>query len=79
SYQLQVDGDGVLLTAASRFGAMRGMETLLQLIQNGAQGTTIPYVTIHDHPRLPWRGVLIDTARHFMPVEALKRQIDGIA
>lgn len=79
SYQLQVDGDGVLLTAPSRFGAMRGMETLLQLIQNGAQGTTIPYVTIHDHPRFPWRGVLIDTARHFMPVETLKRQIDGIA
>ncbi|MFW0699379.1 beta-N-acetylhexosaminidase [Pantoea sp. R13S299] len=78
-YQLQVDGNGVLLTAPSRFGAMRGMETLLQLIQNGAQGTTIPYVTIHDHPRFPWRGVLIDTARHFMPVETLKRQIDGIA
>ena len=78
-YQLQVNGDGVLLTAHSRFGAMRGMETLLQLIQNGAQGTTIPYVTIHDHPRFPWRGVLIDTARHFMPVETLKRQIDGIA
>lgn len=79
SYQLQVDGDGVLLTSPSRFGAMRGMETLLQLIQNGAQGTTIPYVTIHDHPRFPWRGVLIDTARHFMPVETLKRQIDGLA
>ena len=78
-YQLQVNGDGVLLTAHSRFGAMRGMETLLQLIQNGEQGTTIPYVTIHDHPRFPWRGVLIDTARHFMPVETLKRQIDGIA
>ncbi|MGJ0480568.1 beta-N-acetylhexosaminidase [Pantoea agglomerans] len=78
-YQLQVDGNGVLLTTPSRFGAMRGMETLLQLIENGAQGTTIPYVTIHDHPRFPWRGVLIDTARHFMPVETLKRQIDGIA
>jgi len=78
-YQLQVDGDGVLLTAPSRFGAMRGMETVLQLIQNSAQGTTIPYITIHDHPRFPWRGVLIDTARHFMPVETLKRQIDGIA
>ncbi|MCT2418597.1 beta-N-acetylhexosaminidase [Pantoea sp. XY16] len=78
-YQLQVNGDGVRLTAPNRFGAMRGMETLLQLIQNGEQGTTIPYVTIHDHPRFPWRGVLIDTARHFMPVETLKRQIDGIA
>jgi len=78
-YHLQVDDDGVLLTAPSRFGAMRGMETLLQLMQNGEQGTTLPYVTIDDYPRFPWRGVLIDSARHFMPVDTLKRQIDGIA
>lgn len=78
-YHLQVDSSGVLLTAPSRFGAMRGMETLLQLIQNGDRGTTLPYVTIDDHPRFPWRGILIDSARHFMPIDTLKRQIDGIA
>jgi len=78
-YHLQIDGSGVLLSAPSRFGAMRGMETLLQLIQNGDRGTTLPYVTIDDQPRFPWRGILIDSARHFMPIETLRRQIDGIA
>lgn len=79
SYQLQVNGDGVLLSANTRFGAMRGMETLLQLIENGDKETAIPYITIHDKPRFPWRGLLIDGARHFMPIETIKRQIDGLA
>ncbi|KTS16277.1 beta-N-acetylhexosaminidase [Pantoea dispersa] len=79
SYHLEVSSSGVLLQAPTRFGAMRGMETLLQLIANTASGTQIPFVTIDDRPRFPWRGVLIDSVRHFLPLETLKRQIDGIA
>ncbi|WP_407575194.1 beta-N-acetylhexosaminidase [Raoultella terrigena] len=79
SYQLKVSGEGVTLRANTRFGALRGMETLLQLIQNGAENTAIPYVTIDDAPRFPWRGLLLDSARHFMPLDAIKRQIDGMA
>ncbi|MEN5018206.1 family 20 glycosylhydrolase [Erwinia sp. Eh17-17] len=75
SYRLVVSADGIVLEAATRFGAMRGMETLLQLVHNGS----VPLVTINDRPRFPWRGILIDSARHFLPVETLKRQIDGIA
>lgn len=75
SYRLVVSADGITLDAATRFGAMRGMETLLQLVHNN----TVPRVTINDRPRFPWRGILIDSARHFMPIETLKRQIDGIA
>ncbi len=75
SYQLKVSTDGIVLEAKTRFGAMRGMETLLQLVHNG----TVPLVTINDYPRFPWRGILIDSARHFLPIETLKRQIDGIA
>ncbi|MEI2630214.1 beta-N-acetylhexosaminidase [Erwinia aphidicola] len=75
SYRLKVNGAGIQLDAETRFGAMRGMETLLQLVHNGA----LPLVTINDRPRFPWRGILIDSARHFLPIETLKRQIDGIA
>lgn len=75
SYRLTVSASGIVLDAATRFGAMRGMETLLQLVRNNR----VPLVAIHDYPRFPWRGILIDSARHFMPVETLKRQIDGIA
>ena len=79
SYQLTVNANGAILKANTRFGALRGMETLLQLVQNGPDGTTIPYVTIDDAPRFPWRGLLLDSARHFMPLAAIKRQIDGMA
>ncbi|HCI9592412.1 TPA: beta-N-acetylhexosaminidase [Klebsiella variicola] len=79
SYQLVVNAEGATLKANTRFGALRGMETLLQLVQNGPDGTTIPYVTIDDAPRFPWRGLLLDSARHFMPLSAIKRQIDGMA
>ncbi|PJX61580.1 beta-N-acetylhexosaminidase, partial [Klebsiella sp. E-Nf3] len=79
SYQLVVNAEGATLKANTRFGALRGMETLLQLVQNGPDGTTIPYVTIDDAPRFPWRGLLLDSARHFMPLPVIKRQIDGMA
>ncbi|MBU9846557.1 beta-N-acetylhexosaminidase [Rahnella ecdela] len=79
SYQLEVTANSVTLTANTRFGAMRGMETLLQLVQNDGENTFIPLVSIHDQPRFAWRGVLLDSARHFLPVSDIKRQLDGMA
>lgn len=79
SYKLTVDASGVNITANTRFGALRAMETLLQLIQNGAENTSLPWVAIEDAPRFPWRGLLLDSARHFIPLDDIKRQIDGMA
>ncbi len=79
SYTLTVDASGVTITANTRFGALRAMETLLQLIQNGAENTSLPWVSIEDAPRFPWRGLLLDSARHFIPLDDIKRQIDGMA
>ncbi|WP_246876546.1 family 20 glycosylhydrolase, partial [Pantoea ananatis] len=78
-YTLTVDASGVDITANTRFGALRAMETLLQLIQNGAENTSLPCDTIEDSPRFPWRGLLLDSARHFIPLPDIKRQIDGMA
>lgn len=79
SYRLSVTAEGIKLTAATRFGAMRGMETVLQLIRPGAEDVSIPYLMIEDSPRFPWRGVLLDSARHFLPVSTILRQLDGMA
>ncbi|EMH4163258.1 beta-N-acetylhexosaminidase [Pluralibacter gergoviae] len=79
SYRLTVDESGARIAANTRFGALHGIETLLQLIQNGPNNTAIPYLTINDSPRFPWRGLLLDSARHFLPVEDIKRQLDGMA
>jgi hexosaminidase len=58
---------------------MRGLQTFLQLMQISPQGFAVPAVSIQDKPRFPWRGLMIDSARHFMPVEVLKRNLDGMA
>lgn len=79
SYTLTIGKQGVVIKADNRFGAMRGMETLLQLLKTDDQGTYFPLVTIKDKPRFAWRGVLLDSARHFIPVGDLKRQLDGMA
>jgi hexosaminidase len=38
-----------------------------------------PTVTVKDQPRFPWRGTLIDVSRHFIPIDVLKRNLDGMA
>jgi len=60
-------------------GVLRGMETFLQLVELDARGFSAPAVRIADRPRFPWRGLLIDVSRHWMPAEVLQRNIDGMA
>jgi hexosaminidase len=79
SYSLEVAPSGAHLRAATVVGAMHGLETLQQLIQADATGFFVPAVTIRDTPRFRWRGLLIDCGRHFIPVDVLKRTLDGMA
>jgi len=58
---------------------MRGLETLLQLLDSDQSGYFFPGVIIEDAPRFTWRGLLIDVSRHFMPLEVIKRNLDGMA
>jgi hexosaminidase len=79
SYQLTVTGAGAQLTAPNPLGIMHGLETFLQLVQVTPGGFAVPAVTIKDQPRFPWRGLLIDVSRHFIPLDILKRNLDGMA
>lgn len=79
SYRLEINDDQAKITAPATVGAMRGLETLLQLLEGDKDGFYFPAVSIDDKPRFPWRGLLIDVARHYQPVEVLKRNIDGMA
>ncbi len=79
SYELSVTDSGAKLTAPTSLGVLRGLQTLLQLVQITPTGFAAPAVTIQDQPRFPWRGMLIDVSRHFIPIDVLKRNIDGMA
>src|SRR5437667_3463224 len=79
SYRLEVTASAAILKAPTTLGAMRGLQTFLQLVRTTPQGFSVPPVVIQDKPRFPWRGLMIDSARHFMPVEVIKRNLDGMA
>jgi len=78
SYVLEVTATGAKLTAPTPLGAMHGLQTFLQLVDVSPAGFAAPAVTIQDKPRFPWRGLMIDSARHFIPLDVLRRNIDGM-
>jgi len=79
SYTLDVDATHATLSAKTDIGALRGMETLLQLVAVSGSGYAIPATHIEDAPRFPWRGLMIDSGRHFMPVPVILRTLDAMA
>ncbi|HEX3661209.1 MAG TPA: family 20 glycosylhydrolase [Acidobacteriaceae bacterium] len=79
SYRLVIDAERVELTAPNPLGILHGLQTLLQLVQQGPNGWVLPEVHIEDRPRFVWRGLMIDVSRHFIPLDALERNIDGMS
>jgi hexosaminidase len=79
SYTLDVTPQQARLSAPTPVGALRGMETFLQLVDLDDKGFGAPAVQIHDQPRFPWRGLMLDVSRHFMPVAVVERNLDGMA
>jgi hexosaminidase len=79
SYELTVADSGAKLAAPTTLGVLRGLQTFLQLVQITPAGFAAPAVTIKDQPRFPWRGLMIDVSRHFIPIDVLKRNVDGMA
>ncbi len=90
-YRLVVNEDNILIGANSAAGLTYGALTLLQLLPPEVFGAgrapkddeeidwMIPCVSVVDTPRFPWRGMHLDVARHFFPVEFVKKYIDLMA
>ena len=78
SYILEVTASGAKLNAATPLGTLHGLQTFLQLVEVSPDGFAAPAITINDKPRFPWRGLMIDSARHFVPLDVLRRNIDGL-
>ncbi|MGA2270658.1 MAG: family 20 glycosylhydrolase [Bryobacteraceae bacterium] len=79
SYQLVVAPGGARLQAATIAGALHGLETFAQLVAPGAEGFQVASIHIEDSPRFPWRGLMLDVSRHWMPVEVVERNLDAMA
>lgn len=79
SYSLHIDSRHAVLTAEDGLGALHGLQTFRQLLQSDPSGYFLPAVDIRDQPRFQWRGLMIDVARHFEPVEVIERNLRGMA
>ena len=78
SYHLKVAATGITLDAQTDVGAMRGLQTLIQWVQPSQGKFVLPAVEIDDTPRFRWRGLLVDSSRHFEPVAVIKRTLDAM-
>ncbi|MEU1187758.1 beta-N-acetylhexosaminidase [Streptomyces sp. NPDC005859] len=87
-YRLVSDRTGVLIEGGSAAGVFWGAQTLRQLLGpeayrraplGGDRTWAVPHVTIEDAPRFPWRGLMLDVARHFMPKDGVLRYLDLMA
>ena len=69
-------------TNKKQIGVLRGLETFAQLVRwlgSGLQYVIGPLpLTIQDKPRFKWRGLMVDTARHFLPIGHIFRTLDGM-
>src|SRR5712691_4750136 len=78
SYTLSITADGANIEARTPLGAMHGLQTFLQLVEVSPDGFAAPAVAIQDKPRFPWRGLMIDVSRHFIPLDILRRNLDAM-
>lgn len=79
AYRLAVAGDGITIEASGPGGALHAVETLLQLAQIGTGHIHVPCAMVEDSPRFRWRGFLLDSARHWMPMDVIRKTLDAMA
>jgi hexosaminidase len=78
SYRLDVSPTGVVLSAPNPLGILHGLQTFLQLVKITPQGFVVDAVTVEDQPRFPWRGLMLDSGRHFMTLAVVRKTLDGM-
>ena len=80
-YTLAVTPQGIRVAAHDDAGLFYGAVTLYQLLTPDAQhgAVQVPALHIVDWPRFAWRGLMLDSARHFQSVDDVKALLDQMA
>lgn len=79
AYRLEVNAQGIRITANTITGLYYGFQTLRQLVVTKDGKKTIAACKIHDYPAYKIRGLMHDVGRNFQSVEQLKMQVDVLA
>ena len=78
AYVLRIQKEGIRIETGGKAGAYHALVTLQQLVLQSGDGK-LPYVTISDSPRFPYRGMMLDCSRHFWSIDELKESIDQLS
>jgi hexosaminidase len=78
AYEISISNQ-INIRASSSIGVMHALESLIQLAEKTQNGVRFAQVRIEDWPRFPWRGMMVDVARHFIPMDVMKRNVDAMA
>jgi len=79
SYEITISDSEISLNAANDIGIIYGLETLLQLLEWDSGQWYFPALRLTDKPRYPWRGLMIDVSRHWIPKSVILRNLDAMA
>jgi len=79
AYRLVVRDSEVRITSESEWGVLHALESFVQLFREDNGHTVVEETFITDFPRFKYRGVLIDTSRHFLPLSVLKAMIGAMS
>ena len=84
TYTLTITGSTATIAAATPYGALHGLNTFVQLADDygpvAQDYLSVPSeMQINDGPRFAWRGLMIDTARHYYPLDFVKHVVDTMA
>jgi|HubBroStandDraft_3_1064219.scaffolds.fasta_scaffold09485_2 hexosaminidase len=81
-YELEVSPHGVAVTAHAAAGLFYGVVTLWQLCSAAPRpdgDPVVPALRIRDLPRFRWRGLMLDSARHFQSPAFIMQYLDWMA
>lgn len=78
-YRLRVDGEGIAIAANRDAGVFYGLQTLDQILPAAGTAAVVQGVEIEDWPAHAWRGIHLDSSRHFFPVATVEKYIDVAA
>jgi hexosaminidase len=79
AYRIAVTPAAITVSASSAAGLFYGATTLWQLVHQSGPNGRIQSMRIDDVPAFSWRGVMLDSVRHFQPPAFVKAVIDRMA
>ena len=76
-YRLAVTPDSISIASGSVNGALYALQSLVQSVASDVNGApALPQLDVKDQPRFSWRGLMMDSCRHMMPVRDIKKILD---